>query len=127
MSSLEQISLFDGIRRRGRKTQKPLGCPASIWGTIQKRIQRGKSEWTEHDILELVRKHANEPIGKVRKRKSEPEPPPKVVIDLVETIAFPKGTCSPMTARMIQEGKIPGITWDPDRGGVRKAHVRRLV
>ena len=123
----QQLAIWDNLRRPGRKTEKPYGCPTSIWETIQKSIRRGKPGWTEHDILRLVRKHAEEPIGKVRKRKQLPDPPPQVVITAVETIAYPRDICSPITQRMIQEGKLPGIYWDPKRGGIRTAKERRML
>ena len=131
---MSDVPLFEGLVRRGRRSDKPVGVPESIWATIQKRKQRGGLKrrpgaptWTAHDILELVRKHQLEPIGSVRKRPAAPEPPPRVVVVAVETLVFPKDTSSPITIRLVQEGRYPGIHWDPERGGVRTAHVRRLA
>ena len=122
-----QLSIWDGLKRPGRKTEKPWGCPDSIWATIQKRKQRGKPVWTAHDIKDLVKLHAQRPIGKPAQRPHIPDPPPQVVIRAVETVVFPKGTCSPITARLIQDGKFASIYWCPERGGVRIAKVRALV
>lgn len=136
MKGLSPLPLFEGVQmvRRGPRSERPIGCPKSIWDTLQKRVQRGGLKrrpgcptWTAHDILELVRKHKESPIGAPRRRKPEPEPPPQIMIVAVETVVFPKDTSSPMTTRLVQEGRFPGVHWDPDRGGVRTAHVRRLA
>lgn len=121
-----QIAIWDYLVRPGRKSEKPWGCPDSIWWTIQKRQQRGKPAWTARDIREVVALHKAHPIWE-KKRHREPDPPPRAVVCAVETVVYPIDRVSAITRRAIQEGRYLGIHWDPERGGVRTAQVRRML
>lgn len=122
-----QIAIWEVYRGPGRPTDKPWGCPASIWGTIQKRRQRGKADWNPSDVISLVEKRARVPMGQRKRRIREEDPAPRLVIERTDVIVYPASTCSPITARMVQDGRMAGLRWVPDVGAVRTIQVRKLL
>jgi len=125
-----QLCLWDHIQRSGPKSEQPWGCPGTIWAVIQKRKQRGKLTWSLADILELVEMHAQQPYWappKPPRKRPEPAPRPRLVVELVEFVEVPRDDCTPTTARMIREGRFPGLYWCSERGGVRTMQTRRII
>lgn len=122
-------------QKRGRKPLRPAWIPPKIWDAARKRLSRAGAKVCRETViaqaeklLESLRNASPSAIAKqeeisarmVRTRrewkaddqKAAAEQKPRVI----ERVAIPRDRVSSQMRQMVIDGRMPGLSWDPDRG-----------
>lgn len=111
-----QIAIWDVVRMSAagrptsRSSRRPWGCPVSVWRAACKRWERRQVADPIDAVATLAAESLRRPwpisIGTPRKE------PRKVVVRGVSE-------CSTGMRLLVQEGRMPGMTWEEGVGVVR--------
>jgi hypothetical protein len=139
-----QLSIWDvAPKGRGRKTERPWGCPTRPWysyrmqlkragaADLQELVQRRSArpwwispeDWTAKDEIQASRED-----GRWWEPPREPKPEKETAkIVSEEKVIFAAATASAATKALIEGGRFPGVRWVPGVGGVRTITRRTLA
>lgn len=128
MTDPAQIAIWEALPPvPGKRSQRIWGCPARVWDAARKLAERSGSPRNPAAVAAMVPREVQR-LRLTPHWRSRPTPAIPEVLRLVEveTVVIPADRTSSSMRRMVLEGRMPGMRWDPERGVVKVSRQARF-